>query len=181
MPQSKRPPSRSYRLARRRVGCAQRLAGPRSSCKRQILHDADQSGIARHIGHEESVLARQRFHGSLERNTSPPRCRAPRLNARHSISAMSMVPSPLLRQSSATESANSLSLPEIKSGRIDGAILPGAAWRRCCQLPEPPAKPVHPCPALDGCEPRCNIADTIRAGDEDAARQIQQHDPSNPA
>jgi hypothetical protein len=37
------------------------------------------------------------------------------------------------------------------------------------------------CPTLGGCEPRCNIADTIRAGDEDAARQIQQHDPSNPA
>jgi hypothetical protein len=74
-----------------------------------------------------------------------------------------------------------LSLPEIKSGRIDGAILPGAAWRRCCQLPEPPARPGHPCPALGGCEPRCNISDTIRAGGEDAARQIQQHDPGSPA
>jgi hypothetical protein len=44
-----------------------------------------------------------------------------------------------------------------------------------------PAKPVHPCSATGGCEPRCNISDTIRAGDEDAARQIQQHDPGNPA
>ena len=54
----------------------------------------------------------------------------------------------------------SLPLPEIESERIDGAILPGAAWRRCCQLPEPPAKPAHPCPALGGCVPRRNIADT---------------------
>ena len=37
------------------------------------------------------------FIGSLERNTSPPRCLAPMLLARHSMSAMSSVPSPYSR------------------------------------------------------------------------------------
>ena len=47
------------------------------------------------------------FMGSLARNISAVRRRAPRLLARHSISAVSSVPIPLPRQSSATESANS--------------------------------------------------------------------------
>jgi putative tryptophan/tyrosine transport system substrate-binding protein len=54
-----------------------------------------------------------------------------------------------------------LSLPEIKSGRIDGAIRPGSAGRECAQRPEHRAKPAHPCSAISACEPRCNIFDTI--------------------
>jgi hypothetical protein len=54
-----------------------------------------------------------------------------------------------------------LSLPEIKSGRIDGAIRPGSAGRECGQQPEHRAKPAHPCSATSVCAPRCNIFDTI--------------------
>jgi hypothetical protein len=54
-----------------------------------------------------------------------------------------------------------LSLPEIKSGRIDGAIRPGSAGRECGQRPEHRAKPARPCSAISACEPRCNIFDTI--------------------
>src|SRR6266481_2437856 len=49
-----------------------------------------------------------------------------------------------------------LSLPEIKSGCIDGAIRPGSAGRECGQQPEHRAKPAHPCSAISACEPRCN-------------------------
>src|SRR6516164_11762094 len=74
-----------------------------------------------------------------------------------------------------------LSLPQIKFERIDGVILRGAAWQLCCQQLGLLAEPVHPCSAPSGCELRCNISDTIRAGGEDAARQTQLHSPSNPA
>src|SRR5713101_7640317 len=49
-----------------------------------------------------------------------------------------------------------LSLPEIKSGHIDGAIRPGSAGRECGQQPEHRAKPAHPCSTISACEPRCN-------------------------
>src|ERR1700730_459136 len=71
-------------------------------------------------------------------------------------------------------------LPEIKSGDIDGAILRGAAWQRCCRRSRPSAKSTHPCSAISACGPRCNISDTIQAGDEDAAPRKQRHSPSCP-
>ena len=63
-----------------------------------------------------------------------------------------------------------LSLPEIKSGRIDGAILRGAGRPRCGQPPEQHATLVHPCSAIGACERHCNIFGTIPAGGEGAAR-----------
>ena len=63
--------------------------------------------------------------------------------------------------SAACASIGRLSLPEIKSERIDGAIRRGSAGRECGQRPEQRAKPAHPCSAISACEPRCNIFDTI--------------------
>src|SRR5271168_1385287 len=74
-----------------------------------------------------------------------------------------------------------LSLSEIKSGRIDETVLRGAAWRRCCRRLRLPAKLAHPCPVISACAHRCSISDTIPAGGEDAAHQIQRHCPSTPA
>ena len=74
-----------------------------------------------------------------------------------------------------------VSLPQIKFERIDGVIHRGAASQLCCQQLGLLAEPVHPCSAPSGCELHCNISDTIRAGGEDFARQIQLHSPSNPA
>src|ERR1700716_3277280 len=53
--------------------------------------------------------------------------------------------------------AKALSLPEIKSERIDGANLRGADWPRCGQRPEQHATPVHPCSAIGAYERHCNI------------------------
>ena len=50
-----------------------------------------------------------------------------------------------------------VSLPEIKSERIDGANLRGADWPRCGQRPEQHATPVHPCSAIGAYERHCNI------------------------
>ena len=54
-----------------------------------------------------------------------------------------------------------LSLSEIKSGRIDGANLPGAVWQRCCRRPGKRVKPAHPCAATSAYEPGCNSFVTI--------------------
>ena len=55
-----------------------------------------------------------------------------------------------------------LSLPEIKSGRIDGADLRGAGRPRCGQPPELHATLVHPCSPIGACAPHCNIVGTIQ-------------------
>jgi hypothetical protein len=73
-----------------------------------------------------------------------------------------------------------LSLPEIKSGGIDGVNLRGAGWPRSGQRPEHRATPVHPCSAIGACEHRCNISGTIPAGREGAARRTPRHDQGSP-
>jgi len=73
-----------------------------------------------------------------------------------------------------------LSLPEIKSGRIDGANLRGVGWARYGQRPAQHATLVHPCSAIGACEHHCNIFGTIPAGGEDAARRRQRHGQDNP-
>jgi len=73
-----------------------------------------------------------------------------------------------------------LCLPEIKSGRIDGANLRGAGWPRCGQRPERHGTLVHPCLAIGACERDCNIFGTIPAGGEGAARRTPRHDQGIP-
>ena len=73
-----------------------------------------------------------------------------------------------------------LSLPEIKSERIDGANLRGADWPRCGQRPEQHATLVHPCSAIGAYERHCNIFGTIEAGGEGAARRTPRHDQGSP-
>src|SRR4029077_17523124 len=73
-----------------------------------------------------------------------------------------------------------VSLPEIKSGRIDGANLRGVGWARYGQRPAQHATLVHPCSAIGACEHHCNIFGTIPAGGEDAARRRQRHGQGNP-
>src|ERR1700716_429327 len=76
--------------------------------------------------------------------------------------------------------AKALSLPEIKSERIDGANLRGADWPRCGQRPEQHATLVHPCSAIGAYERHCNIFGTIEAGGEGAARRTPRHDQGSP-
>jgi hypothetical protein len=78
------------------------------------------------------------------------------------------------------EGIDGLSLPEIKSGRIDGANLRGVGWARYGQRPAQHATLVHPCSAIGACEHHCNIFGTIPAGGEDAARRRQRHGQDNP-
>jgi hypothetical protein len=81
------------------------------------------------------VFNTKAFMGSLARNISAVRRRAPRFLARHSISAVSSVPIPLPRQSPATESAmpHPRRSPPPAPGRIFGRdasharVPPGAA------------------------------------------------------
>ena len=73
-----------------------------------------------------------------------------------------------------------LSLPEIKSERIDGANLRGADWPRCGQRPEQHATLVHPCSAIGAYERHCNIFGKIEAGGEGAARRTPRHDQGSP-
>jgi hypothetical protein len=70
----------------------------------------------------------------------------------------------------AKQSKQLVSLPEIKSERIDGANLRGADWTRCGQRPEQHATLVHPCSAIGAYERHCNIFGTIEAAGEGAAR-----------
>src|SRR5271169_5631310 len=79
------------------------------------------------------------------------------------------------------EGYDGLSLPDIKSGRIDDVILRAAAWQRSCQRRGSTAKPAHPCPAISEYGLLCNSSDTIKAGAGDAARQTPPHSPSSPA
>ena len=69
----------------------------------------------------------------------------------------------LIRQMSLDNPLWGLSLPEIKSERIDGATLRGAGWPRCGQQPEHHATLVHPCSAIGACEHHCNIFRSICA------------------
>jgi len=62
------------------------------------------------------------------------------------------------------------SLPEIKSGRIDGVGLRDAGRPRCGQPPELHATLVHPCSPIGACAPHCNIVGTIPATGAGAAR-----------
>jgi ABC transporter substrate binding protein len=73
-----------------------------------------------------------------------------------------------------------LSLPEIKSERIDGANLRGADWPRCGQRPAQHATLVHPYSAIGAYERHCNIFGTIEAGGEGAARRTPRHDQGSP-
>jgi hypothetical protein len=98
------------------------------------------------------------------------------------------LPTGLARDQMATTIVNVLSysgsgvvsLPEIKSGRIDGANLQGAGWPRRGQQPEQHATLVHPCSAIGACEHRCNIFGTIPAGGEGVAHRTPRHDQGNP-
>ncbi len=55
-----------------------------------------------------------------------------------------------------------LSLPQIKSGRIDGVGLRDAGRPRCGQPPELHATLVHPCSPIGACAPHCNIVGAIQ-------------------
>jgi len=81
---------------------------------------------------------------------------------------------------SVTDVVLTLSLSEIKSGRIHGANLRGVGLARYGQRPAQHATLVHPCSAIGACERHCNIFGTIPAGGEDAARRRQRHGQGNP-
>ena len=89
------------------------------------------------------------------------------------VAPCASVPKPL-------NTRKSLSLPEIKSERIDGANLRGADWPRCGQRPAQHATLVHPCSAIGAYERHCNIFGTIEAGGEGAARRTPRHDQGSP-
>ena len=73
-----------------------------------------------------------------------------------------------------------LSLPEIKSGRIDGVGLRDAERPRCGQPPELHATLVHPCSAIGACLRHCNIVGTTPAVGGGAARRTPRHDQGTP-
>ena len=81
---------------------------------------------------------------------------------------------------SVTDVVLTLSLSEIKSGRIHGANLRGVGLARYGQRPAQHATLVHPCSAIGACEHHCNIFGMIPAGGEDAARRRQRHGQGNP-
>jgi hypothetical protein len=66
-----------------------------------------------------------------------------------------------------------VSLPEIKSGRIDGADFRGAGRPQCGQPPELHATLVHPCSAIGACARHCNIFGTIPHVSENPIRAIR--------
>jgi hypothetical protein len=68
-----------------------------------------------------------------------------------------------------------LSLSQIRSGCIGGAVRRDEALRRSSRRLELRAGSVRPCPATDTSRPRCKMAYTRTAGAEGDAHQVPRH------